>query len=128
MDINIKDYMTRDEKIKEIKDSVKNALDDEGLYSSILDNSIEDFAEIKYLKTIAFEDATKDDARSYTMETSREGNQRSKVNPAYAIYLDFVRESQKILDGLCMTAKSAGTTQGDDFDELKDKMSEANNG
>ena len=120
--------MTRDEKISEIINSVRKMLDDEGLYSPILDHSIEDLAEIKYLKTIAFEDATNDGIRAIVEEVSREGNVRTKTNPAYAVYLDFVRESQKILDGLCMTAKSAGTTQGDDFDELKDKMSEASNG
>ena len=80
------------------------------------------------MKTIAFEDATNNLARSYVEEVSREGNTRTKTNPAYAIYLDLVRESQKILEGLCMTAKSAGTTQGDDFDELKNKMRETGNG
>ena len=120
--------MTRNEKISEIINSVRKMLDDEGLYSPILDHSIEDFAQIKYLKTIAFEDATNNNKRAIVKEKSREGNVRIKVNPAYAVYLDFVRESQKILDGLCMTAKSAGSTQGDDFEELKDKMSEANNG
>lgn len=114
--------------IQKIIDSVRGVLDDEGLYTPILDMAIEDFAQVSYLKQIAFDDAVGNEARSTVYETSREGDRRYKVNPAYSIYLDLVRESQKILDALCMTAKSAGSVQGDDFDELKRKMTEAGNG
>ena len=114
--------------ISEIIESVREVLDGEGLYSPILDRTIEDLAQVTYMKTIAYEDATQGDLRSMVSETSREGDKRYKVNPAYSIYLELVRESQKILDGLCMTAKSANTTQGDDFDELRSKMSAAGNG
>ena len=119
--------MVAKDKIEEIINSVRGVLDNEGLYTPILDRSIEDFAQISYMKQIAFEDATNYE-RSIVIETSREGDRRYKINPAYSIYLDLVRESQKILDGLCMTAKSAGSVQGDDFDELRNKMSEASNG
>ena len=119
--------MAAKDKIDELISSVRQVLDDEGLYTPILDRSIEDLAQISYMKQIAFEDAT-DAERSIVFETSREGDRRYKINPAYSIYLDLVRESQKILDGLCMTAKSAGSIQGDDFDELKKKMNEASNG
>lgn len=126
--IIVKDYMAAKDKIDEIISSVRQVLDDEGLYTPILDRSIEDLAQISYMKQIAFEDATDNDTRSMVEEISREKDKRYKINPAYSIYLDLVRESQRILDGLCMTAKSAGSIQGDDFDELKNKMSEASNG
>ena len=114
--------------ISEIIESVREVLDGEGLYSPKLDRTIEDLAQVTYMKSIAYEDATQGDLRSMVSETSREGDKRYKVNPAYSIYLELVRGSQKILDGLCMTAKSANTTQGDDFDELRSKMSAAGNG
>lgn len=120
--------MAAKDKIDEIISSVRQVLDDEGLYTPILDRSIEDLAQISYMKQIAFEDATDNDTRSMVEEISREKDKRYKINPAYSIYLDLVRESQRILDGLCMTAKSVGSIQGDDFDELKNKMSEASNG
>ena len=115
-------------KLEEIINSVRKILDDEGMYSPVLDRSIEDFAQVTVMKNIAYEDATSGSKRATVAEISREGDKRYKISPAYTIYLELVRESQKILDGLCMTAKSAKVSQGDDFDELKEKMIEASNG
>lgn len=110
------------------------------MYSPTLDFAIEDLAQVSHLKEQAFNEATgnifhKDDpvnrenkGSSIVMEVSREGAIRYKVNPAYNVYLDLVRESQKILDGLCMTAKSSNLIQGDEFDELRARMEEAANG
>ena len=110
------------------------------MYSPSLDFAIEDLAQVSHLKEKAFNEATgyifhKEDpvnketeSTSIVMEVSREGAIRYKVNPAYTIYLDLVRESQKILDGLCMTAKSSTLVQGDEFDELRARMEEAANG
>lgn len=122
------------------KKNIKKVLVDAKMYSSVLDIAIEDLAQVSYLKTKAFNDATEyeyhgDDpvnrskeVGSILMEVSREGAVRYKVNPAYNIYLDLVRESQRILDGLCMTAKSSNLAQGDEFDELRSRMEEAARG
>lgn len=127
--------------IDKITKKIVKVLKDEGLYSPILDQSIEDYAQISHLKAIAFEDATtgfnesaqnaeqkNDGKRSVVFELSREGDRRYKINPAYTVFIDLVRESQKILDGLCMTARSANMAQGDELDELKTKIKEAGNG
>ena len=122
------------------RNRIKKALEDANMYSPSLDFAIEDLAQVSHLKEKAFNEATgyifhKDDpvnweteSTSIVMEVSREGAIRYKVNPAYNIYLDLVRESQKILDGLCMTAKSSTLVQGDEFDELRARMEEAANG
>jgi hypothetical protein len=122
------------------RNKIKRALEDANMYSPTLDFAIEDLAQVSHLKEQAFNEATgnifhKDDpvnrenkGNSIVMEVSREGAIRYKVNPAYSIYLDLVRESQKILDGLCMTAKSSNLIQGDEFDELRARMEEAANG
>lgn len=122
------------------KKNIKKVLEENGMYSPVLDIAIEDLAQISHLKAKAFNDATeyqyheddpvnrKNGNSSIVMEVSREGAIRYKVNPAYNIYLDLVRESQKILDGLCMTAKSSNLAQGDEFDELRARMEEAANG
>ena len=121
--------------------AVQKILNDEGLYSPALDMAIEDYAQVTVLKAIAFEDATKgfeiktekdasEDAgnRSVVFEYSREGDRRYKVNPAYSIYIDLVQQSQKILDALCMTAKSMGSAGGDEFDKLGKAIEKAING
>jgi hypothetical protein len=119
---------------------IKKALEDANMYSPSLDFAIEDLAQVSHLKEKAFFEATeyeyheddpvnrKTKGSSMVMEVSREGAIRYKVNPAYNIYLDLVRESQKILDGLCMTAKSSTLVQGDEFDELRARMEDAANG
>ena len=126
--------------VDEIRESVKSVLDSEGLYSPIFDLSIENLAQISFMKSIAFEDATvgfgndlsdsEEDGggRSVVFERSREGDRRYKVNPAYTAFIDLERESQRILDSLCMTAKSSNATQADDFEELRVKMEQASNG
>jgi hypothetical protein len=123
--------------VEAIAKSIKKALVDEGVYSPVYDMSIADLAQVTHLKLIAFQDAieyeypTADEinadskGRSVVVEQSREGFLRYKVNPAYNIYIDLVRESQKILDGLCMTAKSSNAIQDDEFEELKEKMKKA---
>lgn len=123
-----------------IAKSIKKTLEDAGVYSPVYDMAIEDLAQVTHLKLIAFQDATSyeypamdeinmdNNGRSMVVEQSREGFLRYKVNPAYNIYIDLVRESQKILDGLCMTAKSSNSIQDDDYDILKEKMEEAANG
>ena len=110
------------------------------MYSPLLDFAIEDLAQVSHLKEQAFNDARdfsfhKQDGLnrnnknpSVIVEVSREGAVRYKANPAYGVYLDFVRESQKVLDGLLMTAKSANLIQGDEFDELRERLEEAANG
>ena len=126
--------------VEEIIQSVKYALEQENIYKPILDKSIEDFAQVNYLKTIAFDDAINYDypevddinrnsiGRSILVEQSREGFLRYKVNPAYSIYIDLVRESQKILFNLSMTARGSDIVQGDDYDRLTKEMSNAKNG
>jgi hypothetical protein len=123
--------------VEAIAKSIKKTLVDEGVYSPVYDMSIADLAQVTHLKLIAFQDAieyeypTADEinadskGRSVVVEQSREGFLRYKVNPAYNIYIDLVRESQKILDGLCMTAKSSNAIQDDEFEELKEKMKKA---
>lgn len=125
-----------------IAKSIKKTLVDAGVYSPLFDMSIEDLAEVSHLKMIAFNDAIgydypeadtvnrsdSSEGRSIVVEQSREGFLRYKVNPAYNIYIDLVRESQKILDGLCMTAKSSSDIQDDAFDDLEREMKKAANG
>ena len=136
-----KEFMVKKTKtIGTYRNKIKRVLEDANMYSPTLDFAIEDLAQVSHLKDIAFSEATgyifhKDDPvnrevknSSIVMEVSREGAIRYKANPAYGIYLDLVRESQKILDGLCMTAKSSNLIQGDEFDELRARMEEAANG
>lgn len=121
--------------------AVQDILNDEGLYSPVLDMAIEDYAQVAVLKSIAFEDATggfeikTDDegtedvgGRSVVFEYSREGDRRYKINPAYSVYIDLVQQSQKILDALCMTAKSAASVGNDEFDKLGKAIEKAING
>lgn len=125
----------------DIAKAVQAILNDEGLYSPVLDMAIEDYAQVSVLKAIAFEDATmgfgaleSDDrsqdagGRSVVFELSREGDRRYKVNPAYSVYIDLVQQSQKILDALCMTAKSAASVGNDEFDKLGKAIEKAVNG
>ena len=116
---------------------IRAVLELEGVYSPIYDMAIADLAQVSHLKAIAFDDATSgfnnkevdnDGKRSVVYELSREGDRRYKVNPAYTIYIDLVRESQKILSELCMTAKSSSAVQDDEFTELKSRMEKAANG
>lgn len=109
--------------VKDIELSVRKILLEEGLYSPILDNAITDFAQVTFLKNRAFSDAEK--KKAVLTEKSREKHVRYRINPAYQIYLDLVRESQRILSELCMTARTSNTADGDSIDELQKMVREA---
>lgn len=136
--------------VRAIFNSIKRTLEREGAYSPSFDMAIEDLAEVTHLKKIALQDATQgytqgassrsDDedirdvlrpedrgGRSVTYEYSREGDRRYKVNPAFTMYLELARESQRILSELCMTAKSSKALQDDLLDELDKQIAAANN-
>lgn len=118
--------------------AIKTVLESEGMYSPLYDMAILDLAQVSHLKANAFNDAVgyeypvldMDDAEpgSIVVEQSREGFLRYKINPAYTIFIDLARESQKMLSELCMTAKSSNAVQDDEFTELKNKMDKAANG
>ena len=118
--------------------AIKTVLESEGMYSPLYDMAILDLAQVSHLKANAFNDAigydyTIEDLEntepsSMVVEQSREGFRRYKINPAYTIFLDLARESQKMLSELCMTAKSSNAIQDDEFTELKNKMEQAANG
>ncbi|HHW82059.1 MAG TPA: hypothetical protein GX746_10265, partial [Bacteroidales bacterium] len=74
------------------------------------------------------EDLENTEPSSMVIEQSREGFRRYKINPAYTIFIDLARESQKMLSELCMTAKSSNAVQDDEFTELKNKMEKAASG
>lgn len=124
--------------VAEFTKSIRTVLESEGTYSPLYDMAIEDLAQVSHLKAKAFEDAIgyvfpssdedNTESNSIVVEQSREGFMRYKINPAYTIYIDLVRESQKILSELCMTAKSSNAVQDDEFTELKSKMEKAANG
>lgn len=118
--------------------SIRSVLETEGMYSPLYDMAILDLAQTSHLKANAFNDAigydyTIEDLEntepsSMVVEQSREGFRRYKINPAYTIFIDLARESQKMLSELCMTAKSSNAVQDDEFTELKNKMEKAANG
>ena len=74
------------------------------------------------------EDLENTEPSSMVIEQSREGFRRYKINPAFTIYLELARESQRMLSELCMTAKSSKSVQDDLLDEMDRKMEEAGRG
>lgn len=126
--------------VKSIISSIKRILKKEGEYSPSFDMAISDLAEVTHLKEIAFIDATVGfgnidsegfedrGGRSVVFENSREGDRRYKINPAFTIYLELARESQRMLSELCMTAKSSKSVQDDLLDEMDRKREEAGRG
>ena len=118
--------------------AIKTVLESEGMYSPLYDMAILDLAQVSHLKAKAFNDAVgyefpqldndNTESNSIVVEQSREGFLRYKINPAYTIYRDLARESQKMLSELCMTAKSSNAVQDDEFTELKNKMEKLANG
>ena len=118
--------------------NIRSVLESESMYSPLYDMAILDLAQVSHLKAKAFNDAVgyefpqldidNTESNSIVVEQSREGFMRYKINPAYTIYLELVRESQRILTELCMTAKSSNAVQDDEFTELKNKMEKAANG
>ena len=129
---------------KTIAASRKRVLKKEGVYSPLYDNLIDALSQSLHLKDIAFRDATvgfigdesldKDEenedvgGKSVVFEYSREKDRRYKINPAFSIYNDMVLTSLKLMESLCITAKSANAIQDDDLEILKDKMDKAANG
>ena len=124
--------------VAEFTEAIKTALESEGMYSPLYDMAILDLAQVSHLKANAFNDAVgyeypvldMDNAEpgSIVVEQSREGFLRYKINPAYTIFIELARESQKMLSELCMTAKSSNAVQDDEFTELKNKMEKAASG
>lgn len=123
--------------VNSIRNAIKKALRDAGVYSKLYDMAIDDLATVTHLKEKIFLDATEyefpdnlnnGNEGSMLVERSREGEFRYKNNPSYHLYLDFVRESQKILESLGMTIKSSEGVDDDNFNDLADTLKKAING
>lgn len=121
------------------RNAIRKALRDAGVYSKLYDMAIDDLATVTHLKERVFIDATeyeypkqdelnKENTGAIVIEKSREGEYRYKTNPIYHLYLDYVRESQKILENLGMTIKSSEGVDDDNFNDLADTLKKAING
>ena len=125
--------------VNTIRNSIKKILESSGVYSKMYDMAIDDLATVTHLKERVFIDATeyeypeqdelnRENTGAIVIEKSREGEYRYKTNPIYLLYLDFVRESQKILESLGMTIKSSEGVDDDNFNDLADTLKKAING
>ncbi|BEG98115.1 P27 family phage terminase small subunit [Bacteroides sedimenti] len=117
----------KNNEIEEIADEIRAALKAEGAYSELLECAIEDYAQIRYMKSAALA-SIKSKKDLVVSEKTREGHTRVKISPTVGLVTSLVEQSRKMLIELGMTARTASAQEGDDVDELSKLVNGAKEG
>lgn len=108
--------------VQEIKDELIEVMRVLGVYSPAFDTLITSCAQLSAMRDKAYNKAIR--STTVIKESSREGDNRVKVNPAYTIYIEIGKELRATLGDLTLTVKASTFANGDALDELNAKLRE----
>lgn len=91
-----------------------------GVYSPAFDTLIESCAHLRDMRDRVYNEVRSCEAM--VVEISREGAERKRANPAYALYIEINKELRAVLESLTMTVKSSSLASSDELDKLNAKL------
>ena len=100
---------------------IRGVLEVLGVYSPAFDALIDSCVQLLYMRNKIYSEAISG-CDPLSTEISREGAERKRANPAFALYIEISKELRAVLESLTMTVKSSTLASSDELDVLNKKL------